>query len=182
MRDLTPEALFARLDDLVEWAKREKTALARRSTGPVDLLPAASFWREGAPYAVIRCLEPEHGDDLTRLVGEGTVHLQPECACVVMEGENPERGTCLLGFASDRRSVVEARAFYSTVGNLPVFGPTERAPLAVAELHPFGIELMTPFNRRAHADAGDLETLARRLRRHRVEHVATAETFGPYLE
>lgn len=180
MSDLGPETLFARLDALIAWAKREKRVSAQRSTTPVDLLPTASFWREGRPHAVIHCLEPEHGEDLTRLVEEGIVHLHPECVCVVVEGENPERGTCLLGFASDRRTVVEARVFYSTVTNVPVFGSTERAPLAVAEFHPFAIGLMTPFNRRSSGEAGDVEGLARVLPRHRIEDVSTGKIFGPH--
>jgi hypothetical protein len=177
--DLGPETLFARLDALITWAKHEKETSAQASPTPVDLLPIASFWHEGRPHAVIHCLTPEHGEDLTRLVGEGIVHLQPECVCVVMEGENPERGTCLLGFASDRHTVVEARVFYSTVRNVPVFGPTEPAPLAVAELHPLALGLMTPFNRRSSGEAGDVEALARTLPRHRIEDVSTGRVFGP---
>ena len=68
MTTLTPGSLFSRLDVMIEWAKNEKTAIAPRSTGPLDFLPAASFWREGRPYAVIYCREPEHGDDLTALL------------------------------------------------------------------------------------------------------------------
>jgi len=182
VRYLAPETLFARLDEMIEWAKREKAALSRGSTKPIDFLPAASFWHAGRPQAAIRCLEPEHGDDLTRLVGEGVAHFHPECVCVVMEGENPERGTCVLGFASDGRTVVEARAFYSTVGNVPVFGQTERAPLAVAEFHPFAVGLMTPFNVRSRGEPGDVETLARALKRHNIENVSTGEVFGPYRD
>jgi hypothetical protein len=167
---------------MIEWVKREKVAIAPRSTGPLDILPAASFWREGTPHAVIYCCEPEHGDDLTALLSAGILHFHPESVCVVMEGESRGRGTCALGFASDGRTVVVARAFYSTVGNVPVFGRTERAPLAVAEFHPFADGLIAPFDLRSSGEAGDAETLARALARHRVEDVSTGLSFGPYRE
>ena len=181
MRELGPEALFARLDELIEWAKQTKVELAQHSALPVDLLPVASFWRDGRLRAVLHCLEPEHGDDLLHVIGECTVHLRPDSVCVVVEGENPERGTCLLGFAAECRGVVEARAFYSTVDNVPVFAPTERAPLAVAEVHPIGTRLMPPFITRARG-TGDVETLARSLRRHRVVDIVTGVAYGPYLD
>jgi hypothetical protein len=164
----------------MEWARNEKIAIAPTSTSPLDVLPAASFWRDGRPHAVVYCCEPEHGDDLTRLLSAGILHFHPECVCVVMEGESRGRGTCVLGFASDGLTVVVARAFYSTVGSIPVFGEVERAPLAVAEFHPFADGLMAPFDLRSTGGAGDVETLARALPRHRVEDVATGETFGPY--
>ena len=167
---------------MIEWAKTEKAAIASRSTKPLDFLPAASFWREGRLHAVIYCREPEHGDDLTKVLSAGIVHFHPECVCVVMEGESRGRGTCALGFASDGRTVVVARAFYSTVGNVAVFGDTERAPLAVAEFHPFADGLMAPFDLRSTGAAGDVETLARQLKRHQVEDVATGEIFGPYRD
>lgn len=165
---------------MIEWAKTEKAAIASRSTSPLDFLPAASFWRAGGLHAVISCRAPAHGDDLTKVLSAGIQHFHPECVCVVMEGESRERGTCALGFASDGRTVVAARAFYSTVGNVPVFGETERSPLAVAEFHPFADGLMAPFDLRSIGEAGDVETLARQLRRHQVEDVATGQVFGPY--
>jgi hypothetical protein len=167
---------------MIDWAKHEKAEIAPRSTGPVDILPAASFWRAGKPHAVIYCREPEHGDDLTALLSAGVLHFHPECVCVVMEGESRGRGTCALGFASDGRTVVVARAFYSTVGNMPVFGKTERAPLAVSEFHPFSQGLMAPFDVRSSGEALDVETLARALKRHSVEDVSTGLVFGPYRD
>ena len=180
MTTLTPASLFARLDGMIDWAKNEKTAIAPRATGPLDILPAASFWREGRPHAVIYCREPEHGDDLTALLSAGILHFHPESVCVVMEGESRGRGTCVLGFASDGRTVVAARAFYSTVANIPVFGKTERAPLAVSEFHPFSEGLIAPFDLRSSGEAGDVETFARALKRHTVEDVSTGLSFGPY--
>jgi len=97
-----------------------------------------------------------------------------------MEGESRGRGTCVLGFASDGRTVVAARAFYSTVANIPVFGKTERAPLAVSEFHPFSEGLIAPFDLRSSGEAGDVETFARALKRHTVEDVSTGLSFGPY--
>jgi hypothetical protein len=182
VRHLTPQDLFARLDEMIEWAKREKEALSRHSTAPVDFLPAASFWCEGRPHAVIYCAEPEHGEDLTRLLSAGIRHFHPECVCVVMEGSNRDRGTCALGFASDGLTVVEAQAFYSTVGNVPVFGDTERAPLAVSEFHPFSVGFTAPFDSRSTGRPGDSEALARALPRHRVKDVATGTIFGPYRD
>jgi hypothetical protein len=182
VRRLTPGTLFGRLHDLIEWAKEEKTALSEGSTGPLDLLPAASFWRDDRPHALVFCRAPEHGDDLTRLVSTGIVHFHSECVCVVLEGENRERGTCVLGFASDGLTIVAARAFYSTVGSVPVFETTDPAPLAVAEFHPFAAGLMTPFDFRSRGEPGDVESLARKLARHEVLEVSTGEVFGPYRE
>ncbi len=167
---------------MIEWAKDEKTAIAPRSSRPLDVLPAVSFWREGTLHAVIYCRVPEHGDDLTRLLSAGILHFHPECVCVVMEGESRGKGTCVLGFASDGLTVVAARAFYSTVGNVPVFGATERSPLAVSEFHPFADELVAQFDPRARGEAGDVETLARALQRHSIEDVPTGKTFGPYRD
>jgi hypothetical protein len=87
-----------------------------------------------------------------------------------------------LGFASDGRTVVVARAFYSTVGNMPVFAKTERAPLAVSEFHPFSEGLIAPFDLRSSGEASDVETLARALKRHSVEDVSTGLVFGPYRD
>jgi hypothetical protein len=178
---LTPEVLFTRLNAMIEWAKDEKTAIASRSARPVDFLPAASFWCDGRLHAVIYCRVPEHGDGLTRLLSAGVRHFRPECVCVVMEGVSRSRGTCALGFASDGLTVVAARAFYSTVGNIPVFGEIERAPLAVSEFHPFADGMVAPFARSTRA-VGDVETLARELKRHIVEDASTGDTFGPYVD
>jgi len=182
VRRLTPQDLFTRLDEMLEWAKSEKAMLSRHSAIPVDFLPAASFWCESRSHAVIHCDEPEHGDDLTRLLSAGIRHFHPECVCVVMEGENRERGTCVLGFASDGLTVVVARAFYSTVVNVPVFGTTERAPLAVSEFHPFAARFTEPFDSRATGRPGDIEAFARELQRHRVTEVSTGTIFGPYRD
>lgn len=167
---------------MIEWAKREKAVLSRHATTPVDFLPAASFWCDGRSHAVIYCREPEHGDDLTRLLSAGILHFHPECVCVVMEGENRDRGTCALGFASDGLTVVTAQAFYSTVDNVPVFATSERAPLAVAEFHPFAAGLTAPFDSRSTGSPGDIEALARALPRHRVEDKSTGTIFGPYRD
>ena len=59
-------------------------------------------------------------------------------------------------------------------------GWTERVPLAVSEFHPFATGLVAPFDLRSTGAAGDVETLARALQRHRIEDVSTGTTFGPY--
>jgi hypothetical protein len=167
---------------MIGWAKNEKTAIAPRSNRPLDFLPAASFWREGRLLAVIYCRAPAHGDDLTELLSAGILHFRPESVCVVMEGESRGKGTCVLGFASDGLTVVSARAFYSTVGTIPVFAETERSPLAVSEFHPFADGLVARFDRRATGEPGDVEALARTLERHSVEEVSTGMIFGPYRD
>jgi hypothetical protein len=79
-------------------------------------------------------------------------------------------------------TVVTARAFYSTVVNVAVFGTTERAPLAVSEFHPFSVGLTAQFDSRSTGSPGDSEALARALPRHRVKEVSTGTIFGPYRD